>query len=124
MMLSSRAVDRVLGYRLATTANSSPLDCWTPAARGYGPRGFTTAKKMEVSVVSDTAGEKRNLARRSTGLDYSSCGSRRVRWTSFGHGRSDMVAAPSVIGRNWFPFSVSIDVSGSSGFLDVSVERW
>jgi hypothetical protein len=36
------------------------------------PQGLTTAKTVaKVSVVSDTAGKK-SVARRSTGLDYSS----------------------------------------------------
>jgi hypothetical protein len=37
---------------------------------------------------------------------------------------SDMLAAPSAIGRGWFPCGVSIEVSRSSGSLKVSVERW
>jgi hypothetical protein len=37
------------------------------------PNGLTIAKTLvKVSVVTDTAGGKKSVARRSTGLDYSS----------------------------------------------------
>ena len=39
------------------------------------PQDLTTAKTVaKISVVSNTAGGKKSLARRSTGLDYSSRG--------------------------------------------------
>jgi hypothetical protein len=39
------------------------------------PQDMTTAKTVaKISVVSNTAGGKKSLARRSTGLDYSSSG--------------------------------------------------
>jgi hypothetical protein len=39
------------------------------------PQGLTTAKTVaKVSVVNDTGGGKKSVARRPTGLDYSSSG--------------------------------------------------
>ena len=43
------------------------------------PKGLTITKTMaKVSVVTDTAGVKKSVARRSTGLDYSSAPHARV----------------------------------------------
>jgi hypothetical protein len=68
MMLPSNAVDRVLGYRRETTTRFIAL--------GLVESGrLTTAKKGEVSVIYDTAGEKKSVARESTGFEHSSRGS-------------------------------------------------
>jgi hypothetical protein len=54
--------------------NSSPLDSWSPAAPDAA-QDLTTAKTVaKISVASNTAGGKKSVARRSTGLDYSSIG--------------------------------------------------
>jgi hypothetical protein len=77
-MLSSRAVDRVLGIQtdrliaLGLLTDSSPLDSWSPAAPDAAPGALPRPRRWTVSVIGDTAGEKKSVARRSTGLDYSS----------------------------------------------------
>jgi hypothetical protein len=45
------------------------------------PQDLATAKTVaKISVVSNTAGGKKSVARRSTGLDYSSCGAGLTRY--------------------------------------------
>ena len=73
MMLSSSAVDQGAGRQ---TRNHGEIHRhWTPAVRQpwMRPKGLTIAKTLAmISTVTHTAGWKKSLARRSTGLDYSS----------------------------------------------------
>jgi hypothetical protein len=59
-------------YRLETTAKLIAVGLLEPAAPDAA-QDLTTAKTVaKISVVSNTAGGKKSVARRSTGLDYSS----------------------------------------------------
>jgi hypothetical protein len=72
MMLSSSAVDRVLGIGLATTARLIALGLLEFRPPRMRPQGvYHGPRRWKGSVIGDTAGEKKRVARRSTGLDYS-----------------------------------------------------
>ena len=63
MSFSSRAVDRVWETDWEPQRDSSPLDSWSPADPG-APKGLTIANTVaKVSVVTDTAGGTKSLAR-------------------------------------------------------------